>query len=95
MNLRNPKVALFCLALLPRFVDPTRGNTAVQILILGSVMISVGLISDSLYALASGGIGQWLKSRQRVARQRQRFSGVVYILLGALAAITGSHAQLK
>ena len=93
VNLLNPKVALFCLALLPQFVDPARGNTAVQILILGTVMISIGLISDSLYALASGTIGEWLKSRQRIARQRQRFSGIVYICLGALAALTGSHSR--
>jgi threonine/homoserine/homoserine lactone efflux protein len=91
VNLLNPKVALFCLALLPQFVDPARGNTAVQIVILGCVMITVGLISDTTYALLSGGIGEWLKSRQRVARQRQRFSGVVYLCLGALAALTGSH----
>ena len=55
-------------------------------------MITVGLISDTTYALLSGGIGEWLKSRQRVARQRQRFSGVVYLCLGALAALTGSHS---
>jgi threonine/homoserine/homoserine lactone efflux protein len=93
VNLLNPKVALFCLALLPQFVDPARGNTAVQIVILGCVMITVGLISDTTYALLSGGIGEWLKTRQRVARQRQRFSGVVYLCLGALAALTGSHTR--
>ena len=92
VNLLNPKVALFCLALLPQFVDPARGNTAVQIVILGCVMIAIGLISDTIYALLSGGIGEWLKTRQRVARQRQRFSGVVYLCLGALAALTGSHS---
>ncbi|MEJ7838689.1 MAG: LysE family translocator [Thermomicrobiales bacterium] len=91
VNLLNPKVALFCLALLPQFVDPTRGSPAVQILILGSVMILVGIVSDSIYAMLSGGIGEWLKTRQKIAQHRQRFSGVVYIGLGALAALTGSQ----
>lgn len=95
VNVLNPKVALFCLALLPQFVDPARGNTAIQILVLGAVMIVIGMISDTTYALASGGIGSWLKTRQRIARQRQRFSGLVYIFLGAAAALSGSASAKR
>lgn len=95
VNVLNPKVALFCLALLPQFVDPARGNTAIQILVLGCVMIVIGMISDTTYALASGGIGSWLKTRQRIARQRQRFSGLVYIFLGAAAALSGSASAKR
>lgn len=93
VNLLNPKVALFCLALLPQFVDPARGNAATQILVLGSVMIAVGTISDGMYAMLSGGIGRWLQSRPHIADQRQRVAGGVYICLGALAALSGSSAK--
>lgn len=93
VNLLNPKVALFCLALLPQFVDPARGNTALQFVVLGIVMISVGIVSDGIYAMLSGGIGRWLQSRPEIARQRQRCAGLVYTCLGALAALSGSSAK--
>lgn len=90
VNLLNPKVILFVLALLPQFVDPARGSTATQILVLGAVMITVAMISDGAYALASGSLGVWLSRRPAAERQRDRASGVVYLLLGLIVALTGS-----
>lgn len=90
INVLNPKVGLFFLAFLPQFLDPSRGNTSVQILVLGGVFFIIATISDLLYAMASGAIGSWLRERSSVARMRGKFSGVVYIGLGALAALTGS-----
>lgn len=90
VNVLNPKVAIFFLAFLPQFVDPDRGGAPLQILVLGIVLVLVGVASDMVYAAASGQIGTWLNARPAVARQRQRFSGVVYMLLGAVAAFSGS-----
>src|SRR5262245_40184814 len=56
VELSNPKVALFFLALFPQFVDPHQGPAQAQILILGVIFCAVGLASDSLYALAGGAI---------------------------------------
>lgn len=92
INLLNPKVGLFFLAFLPQFVDAGRGDSTGQILILGGVFLAIATISDLLYALASGWIGTWLKTRAAVARQRERFAGVVYILLGVVAALSGSSS---
>jgi threonine/homoserine/homoserine lactone efflux protein len=90
VNLLNVKVILFFLAFLPQFVRPERGNSDLQILALGMVFLAIAVCSDVLYALASGAIGSWLNTRERVAGQRNRFTGAVYILLGAFAALTGS-----
>lgn len=90
VNVLNPKVGLFFLAFLPQFIRAERGSSELQILALGLVFTGIAVCSDLSYALASGSIGQWLSTRERVARQRNRFTGVVYILLGTFAALAGS-----
>ncbi len=92
INVLNPKVGLFFLAFLPQFLDPSRGDTSVQILVFGAIFSGIATISDLLYAMASGAIGSWLRRRSSVARLRGKFSGVVYIALGAVVALTGSSS---
>lgn len=89
----NPKVALFFLAFLPQFVDPSRGPAWTQVMVLGGTLAALGLLTDGLYALLGGTAGDWLKRKNASARFRrvQRyFSGGVYLALGAVAAATGS-----
>jgi threonine/homoserine/homoserine lactone efflux protein len=83
VNVLNPKTALFFLALLPQFVDPDRGGVWSQALVLGLVFVALGLVSDSLYALAAGTLGGLLRRRRRELRHG---SGVVFVGLGTLAA---------
>src|SRR3989442_8770027 len=84
VNVLNPKTALFFLAFLPQFVDTSRGGVWSQVLVLGLVFVGLGLVSDSLYALAAGTIGGLLRRWRRVVRYG---SGVVYVALGAAAAL--------
>lgn len=93
VDLLNPKVALFFLAFLPQFVDPSRGPTWAQILALGLTFAMVGLCTDSLYALLSGTVADQLKRAGEGAsfRRLQRyFSGGIYLALGTVAAASGS-----
>jgi threonine/homoserine/homoserine lactone efflux protein len=84
VNVLNPKTALFFLAFLPQFVDRDRGGVWSQVLVLGLVFVALGLLSDSLYALAAGTIGAFLRRKREALRYG---SGVVYIGLGAVAAL--------
>ena len=72
-NLLNPKILLFFLAFLPQFADPVRGPMALQIMVLGAVLIGCGLIALLTVALASGAMGNllsrhpmWLKTQNIV-----------------------------
>jgi threonine/homoserine/homoserine lactone efflux protein len=93
VNTLNPKTALFFLAFLPQFVDPARGETWTQIMLLGAIFVTLALCTDGLYALLSGTASGWLrrKSQSAAVRRGQRFvSGGFLIALGAAAAVSGS-----
>jgi threonine/homoserine/homoserine lactone efflux protein len=84
VNVLNPKTALFFLAFVPQFVNTTSGGVWFQVVVLGLLFIGLGLISDSLYALAGGYIGDLLRRRRTAVRYA---SGTIFIGLGAVAAL--------
>jgi threonine/homoserine/homoserine lactone efflux protein len=84
VNVLNPKTALFFLAFLPQFVAPDRGGVWSQALVLGLVFVALGLVTDSLYALAAGTVGGLLRRRRSAVRYG---SGIVFVALGATAAL--------
>jgi threonine/homoserine/homoserine lactone efflux protein len=84
VNVLNPKTALFFLAFLPQFVDTDRGGVWSQVLVLGLTFVALGLVSDSLYALAAGTVGNVLRRKRRAVRY---FSGGVFITLGVVASL--------
>jgi threonine/homoserine/homoserine lactone efflux protein len=83
VNALNPKTALFFLAFLPQFVAPDRGGIWSQALVLGFLFVGLGLVTDSLYALAAGSVAGLLRRKRNVVRYG---SGMVFIALGATAA---------
>jgi threonine/homoserine/homoserine lactone efflux protein len=85
VNVLNPKTALFFLAFLPQFVDPNRGATWSQVLLLGVLFMLLGFVTDSLYALTAGTIAGAFRRRRKAFRYG---SGAIFIGLGALAALT-------
>jgi threonine/homoserine/homoserine lactone efflux protein len=91
VNVLNPKTALFFLAFLPQFVDPDAGRPALQILVLGLTFMALGLVTDSLWALAAGTAGGWLRGHRGFVRAQRYVAGSVYIGLGAVTALTGQH----
>jgi len=91
VNILNPKTALFFLAFLPQFVDPDGYRAWEQILVLGLTFMLLGLITDSMWALAAGTAGETLRKSRRWAQTQRYVSGSVFLGLGVVTALTGSH----
>lgn len=96
VNILNPKTGVFFLAFVPQFVDPAAGNVDLQLAVLGSVFIGLGLLTDGLYALVGASAGARLRRSQatpRSSRRVRRATAGVYVGLGAVTAFTGgTHA---
>jgi len=91
VELGNPKVALFFLALFPQFVHRGDGSTAVQVVVLGAIFVALGFVSDSMYAMGSGRLSRWLARHPRRYRRQQRATGLLYLGLGGWAAASGGR----
>jgi threonine/homoserine/homoserine lactone efflux protein len=78
-NLLNPKALLFCSVLLPQFIDPQAGPVLAQFAVLGVVLVGVGLLFDSAYALAGAALGRWLQRSPSAQRLQQWLFGSLLI----------------
>jgi threonine/homoserine/homoserine lactone efflux protein len=87
-NVLNPKMALFTLALLPQFVDPSRGRVPAQLLLLGACFLALEIVVDGTVGLAAGRLRRVLVRRPGAARGVEVASGSVYLGLGAKLAVT-------
>jgi threonine/homoserine/homoserine lactone efflux protein len=90
VSLFNPKAALFFFAFLPQFVDAARGAVTAQIMFLGAIVVVLGALSDSIYALLAGSAGNLLRGNIKLLRAQRYFAGIVYIGLGAMSTLIGS-----
>jgi threonine/homoserine/homoserine lactone efflux protein len=64
-----------------------------QIVLFGTILVVIGTLGDSVYALAAGSVGAWLRGNLRFLRAQRYFAGSVYLGLGAATALSGTHKQ--
>ena len=86
VNVLNPKVGIFFLAFFPQFVDPGRGEPALQFLLLGTVLIGVVLVTDTLFTFTAGVVTLLLRRQSGQSRWPQIVGGLTYIGLGVFSA---------
>ena len=89
------RTALFFLAFLPQFVDPAAGPVAPHMLVLGTLLVGLGVLSDGTWALVAAGAGRRLRETAAARRRLDRLSGGVFVSLGLVAALAGEPARAR
>jgi threonine/homoserine/homoserine lactone efflux protein len=87
-DLLNPKVALFFVAFLPQFVNPSLGSPAGQILFFGLLFNVTGVPVNLLVAFAGGSLASLLARRPLWARAQTWCSSAVLVGLGLRLALS-------
>ena len=85
-NVLNPKVALFFIAFLPQFIDPTCKNTIFPFLTLGATFITTGTIWCLTLATFASFISSKLKANNTAAAYLNKICGLSMIGLGIKVA---------
>jgi len=87
-NVLNPKVALFFIAFLPQFIDPTINNTVLPFLTLGTTFITTGTIWCLILATYSSVIFNKLKTNNKASTYINKICGLTLVGLGIKVALT-------
>ena len=92
VGLLNPKSIVFLAAILPQYVDDSRGTVWAQLLVLGGVFVALALVLDSVWATAAGQARAWFARSARREVWLTRTGGVVMIGLGLRLAVFDGRA---
>ncbi|RNL62568.1 LysE family translocator [Nocardioides marmoriginsengisoli] len=85
----NPKGYMMMAAVLPQFIDRGEGHLQLQMLLLGLVATTIGLLSDSIWALIASQLRTWFNRSAKRGEAMGTVGGVSMIGLGVALAVTG------
>ncbi len=83
----NPKGMVFFAAIVPQFVDRSRGSITGQMFIMATVFALIALASDGSWGILAGTIREWFAQEIRRLIRMRIAGGSVMIALGVLTLI--------
>ncbi|MGR3868817.1 LysE family translocator [Streptomyces graminifolii] len=89
VGVTNPKGVVFFAAVLPQFVNHSTGHVPLQMLLLGLIPISIGLVTDTLWGLTASAARTWFAGSDRRLSLIGGAGGFTMIGLGLTVAVTG------
>jgi len=87
-NILNPKVALFFLAFLPQFIDPTSNSKIAAFLALGLTFVTTGTIWCLILAWFASSLSERLRTNETIAQWLNRTAGALFVFLGLRLAVS-------
>jgi threonine/homoserine/homoserine lactone efflux protein len=89
VGVTNPKGLIIFTAILPAFIERSRGHTTLQLLTLGAICIGLAVLSDGAWGLGSGTARAWLGRSPKRLERLSATGGVMLVGLGVGLAVTG------
>jgi threonine/homoserine/homoserine lactone efflux protein len=89
-NLFNPKVGLFFIAFLPQFVEPSRGQIWLQLLLLGAIFGGCGTLINACCILLVDQIRQHILSNVVLQNWLNKITALIFCLI-AIKIILAKH----
>ncbi len=87
-NISNPKVALFYIAFLPQFIEPSHRQAVIPFLALGLTFTLTGTLWCLVLATCASGMSSRLRTRPWIAGALNKVSGTILAGLGVKLALT-------
>lgn len=84
MNVSNPKVLMFFLAVIPNFIDLSQENIKGQIFTMGVIFVFQALIVFSLYAVLAAKLTRFMRENESFQLILKYFQIVVFVGLAIL-----------